>query len=51
MNDPVKPIDSFVPVQPDPDGVVIHSCQVPEGGTKTVKAPKYVLTITNPVDE
>lgn len=49
MSDPVKPVDSFVPVQPGPD--LSHPCDAPEGGTKTVQAPKYVLTVTNPIDE
>lgn len=42
-------MDSFVPVQPDPDELIVRECEAVE--TKTVKPPQYTLTVTNPVDE
>jgi hypothetical protein len=50
MSDPVKPLDAFVPVQPKVEDLETN-CERETGGTKTVQAPKYTLTVTNPVDE
>jgi hypothetical protein len=30
------------------DGTLVHPCERPEGGDKTIGAPQYELTIENP---
>jgi hypothetical protein len=41
-------MDSFVPVQPDPDELIVKVCASVE--TKTVQPPQYSLIVTNPTD-
>ncbi len=32
------------------DHLIVHSCKRPKGGTKTVGAPQYVLSVQNPTN-
>lgn len=40
-----------VAVQGDFFSIINGSCKAPEGGTKTVGAPLYALTVENPPDD
>jgi hypothetical protein len=39
-----------VPLIQDPDEELVHKCEAPQGGTKTVGIPQYVLTVENQPD-
>jgi hypothetical protein len=40
------PRSSFVPITREES--LRNDCEVPEGGTPTVRSPDYVLTVKNP---
>lgn len=48
---PVLHDENVSPPEPYDGGVITHSCRAEEGGTKTIGAPQFELTITNPADD
>lgn len=48
MSDCKNPRNSDVPIAVNEEDILIHKCETPEGGHKTVKAPVYTLVVKNP---
>jgi hypothetical protein len=39
-----------IPIDRDPDKILVSPCKGEQGGDMTVKPPEYVLIVTNPDD-
>lgn len=48
MSNPFSTRGGCTPVLHDAGHLHVHTCKRPRGGDKTIQAPGYTLTVTNP---